>query len=335
VTDLIFQEPGVVETRQERALRRAAQLRNAFQSVFEVLAEIYRDEDWRYINDMVGRPYTGFTAFVQDQLGCAASNARRYQQGIVGLILPLQQVALPGARIPVTSTDVVRLGVAGARVVVEEAPAALEDKRDPDAQTEALRELIDSVAKRSTDPGFGPVRESTVPASPLGALVPAEVPDEWERTGPTAERHEAEVADFAHNGAELPREDTATVGVEANKPGSADDRPVWVSESPNKTPCPEPVPARPVWDVVPAEPAVIEDGPVATGAIESSNGASSVVDPDAARDLEAAIATILAVGDPALVAERLHSSAAAELAPRCLASGQRLVRLGQLLRTLS
>lgn len=54
-------------------LRRAQQLHDAFQTAFEVLAEIYRDEDWRYINDGAGRPYAGFTAFVQDQLGCAAS----------------------------------------------------------------------------------------------------------------------------------------------------------------------------------------------------------------------------------------------------------------------
>mgnify|MGYP000393802368 CR=1 FL=1 len=71
-----------METRQERALRRAQQLHNAFQTAFEVLAEIYRDEDWKFINDAAGRPYSGFTAFVQDQMGCAASNARRYQQAI-------------------------------------------------------------------------------------------------------------------------------------------------------------------------------------------------------------------------------------------------------------
>lgn len=200
-TDLVFQEPGVVETRQERALRRAQQLHNAFQTAFEVLAEIYRDEDWRYINDGAGRPYAGFTAFVQDQLGCAASNARRYQQGIVGLILPLQELTAPGTRIPVTSSDVARLGATGARVVIEEAPGALEGLTEPDAQTDALRDLIDTVTQRSTAPGFGPLRESlTPPASPLGALVPAEIPDVVDddarrppaprvRTGASSSRH--------------------------------------------------------------------------------------------------------------------------------------------------
>ena len=119
-------EAGELETRQERAVRRTVALRTAFQTVFETLADIYRDEDWRYVNDANDRPYNGFTAFVADQLGCASSNARRYQQGIVGLILPLQELVSPGARVPVTSADVARLGVAGARVVIEEAQDALQ-----------------------------------------------------------------------------------------------------------------------------------------------------------------------------------------------------------------
>jgi len=335
VTDLIFQEPGVVETRQQRALRRAAQLHHAFQSVFEVLAEIYRDEDWRYINDMVGRPYTGFTAFVQDQLGCAASNARRYQQGIVGLILPLQQVVLPGARIPVTSSDVVRLGVAGARVVVEEAPAALDGKRDPDAQTDALRELIDSVAKKSTALGFGPVRESALPASPLGALVPAEVPDEWATTAAAPSDgpgHGPEVARTANSGAEPPSHGVAPVDFDAPAAGSGDDQPVWVSQSATNAASPAPSSPTPAQD---AKPVAASDERAPNGAALSTNDALAVDGPTTASDLEAAIATILAVGDPAVLAEQLHSSAGAELAPRCLASGQRLVRLGQLLRTLA
>ena len=77
--DVVAHDAGALETRQERALRRATLLRNAFQSVFETLADIYRDEDWKYINDPGGRPYAGFTAFVAEQLGCASSNARRYQ----------------------------------------------------------------------------------------------------------------------------------------------------------------------------------------------------------------------------------------------------------------
>ncbi|MEX7470619.1 hypothetical protein AB4Z39_13030 [Mycobacterium adipatum] len=307
-TGLVFQEPGIVETRQERALRRAQQLHNAFQTAFEVLAEIYRDEDWKFINDAAGRPYSGFTAFVQDQMGCAASNARRYQQGIVGLILPLQELTAPGARIPVTSSDVARLGVTGSRVVVEEAPAVLEGVTDPDAQTGALRELIDSVAQRSTAPGFGPLYESTTPpapASPLGALVPAQVPedadDDTDDTAPrppTADHGWAQPHD--DDGPPWEQEDTA----HQPKAATAD------AASPRPTPPLGPAPA--------ASP---NAHPGDTAQIMA--------------DLEAAIAAVMAAGDPTALAEQLSSGDGAALAPKCLASGQRLMRLGQLLRSLA
>ena len=295
--ELVFQEPGVIETRQERALRRAEQLHNAFQTAFEVLAEIYRDEDWRYINDGAGRPYAGFTAFVQDQLGCAASNARRYQQGIVGLILPLQELTTPGTRIPVTSSDVARLGVTGARVIIEQAPSALEGITEPDAQTDALRELIDSVTQRTTDPGFGPLTEaSTTPTeSPLGALVPASVPDDHTPSAPASYSFEQPPSDSP------PWDD---------EPGAA--APAVQQPTPSEaTPAAASEPAPPVPATEPAAPAQV------------------------LIDLEAAIAAVMAAGEPTALAEQLSGGPAAALAPKCLASGQRLVRLGQLLRSLT
>lgn len=315
-TDLVFQEPGVVETRQERALRRAQQLHNAFQTAFEVLAEIYRDEDWRYINDGAGRPYAGFTAFVQDQLGCAASNARRYQQGIVSLILPLQELTAPGTRIPVTSSDVARLGVTGARVVIEEAPGALEGITEPDAQTDALRDLIDTVTQRSTAPGFGPLRESLTPsASPLGALVPAEIPDDVDddtqltSAGSTSpDRHQRQ-----------PAPSTPPWDVDETPPTSADDT------SPPAAPtavAPSATPAAPA-----AEKLLTSDDDTAP---KQGAAAAQVL-----IDLEAAITAVMAAGDPTALAEQLCDGQGAHLAPKCLASGQRLVRLGQLLRSLT
>ncbi|OMC24287.1 hypothetical protein A5739_24900 [Mycobacterium colombiense] len=52
-------------------------------------------------------------------------------------------------------------------------------------------------------------------------------------------------------------------------------------------------------------------------------------------DLEAAIAAVMAAGEPTALAEQLSGGPGAALAPKCLASGQRLVRLGQLLRSLT
>ncbi|MBY0285678.1 MAG: hypothetical protein K2X52_00790 [Mycobacteriaceae bacterium] len=306
-TGLVFQEPGIVETRQERALRRAQQLHNAFQTAFEVLAEIYRDEDWKFINDAAGRPYTGFTAFVQDQMGCAASNARRYQQGIVGLILPLQELTAPGARIPVTSSDVARLGVTGSRVVVEEAPAALDGVTDPDAQTDVLRDLIDSVAQRSTAPGFGPLNESSkppAPPSPLGALVPAEVPDDTDD----------ELDDPAP---------PAAVGTAPGWTDPDDAGPPWETDTADHRP---PAAANERSEDRP------QSSSPAAGASDHARtpGATQVL-----ADLEAAITAVMAAGDPTALAEHFSIGEGAALAPKCLASGQRLVRLGQLLRSLA
>jgi len=318
-------EVGELETRQERAVRRTDALRTAFQTVFETLSEIFRDEDWRYVNDANDRPYSGFTAFVSDQLGCASSNARRYQQGIVGLILPLQELVSPGARIPVTSADVARLGVAGARVVIEEAQDILQGITDVEEQTAALRELIDSVAKRSTVPGFGPVVSSTVTESPLGALVPAALPELPASPG---------VPDDAGEG--FPDADAARAGEASNRPPDGDqsgdaleDETVWVSKSPE--PAAEPRPAGPAG-TSPAAGSVIdfgttdsEDGPTAPPAV-----GGAVI-----KELEAAIEAILAADDPASLAESIPRTVGVHLAADCVAAAQRLARLGQLLRSLA
>ena len=48
-----------------------------------------------------------------------------------------------------------------------------------------------------------------------------------------------------------------------------------------------------------------------------------------------AFAAVMAAGEPTALAEQLSGGPGAALAPKCLASGQRLVRLGQLLRSLT
>lgn len=315
-------EAGELETRQERAVRRTTALRTAFQTVFETLADIYRDEDWRYVNDANDRPYNGFTAFVSDQLGCASSNARRYQQGIVGLILPLQELVSPGARIPVTSADVARLGLAGARVVIEEAQDALQGITDLEEQTAILRELIDSVAKRSTVPGFGPVISSTVTESPLGALVPAALPQL--PAGPN--RFDDHGGDTPDNAPPWPPEATPTRGAAGGEEADQD-APVWVSESPDPVPAARPTPPA----APPAAGSVIDFGSANPGEEPAAPGPTAA----AVKGLEAAIEAILAADDPASLAERIPRTVGAHLAADCVAAAQRLARLGQLLRSLA
>ncbi len=144
---------GEVETPQERALRRVTLLRSAFQSVFETLTDIYRDEDWRYLRNRQGLHYSDFGHFVRDQLGGSASNARRYRQGVEMLVAPLQELAGPDTRVPVTPHDVAQLGQGGARQVVSDAAGRLGGVSGAAERTTVLRELIDSaIASRRHSP---------------------------------------------------------------------------------------------------------------------------------------------------------------------------------------
>lgn len=172
-----FRPAADLETPVERAQRRAAALAASVTDVLRTLADIYRDEDWRHLTDSQGNPYTGFTAFLQDHLGGSSSNARRYQQGITGLILPLQQLTAADTLIPITSADIARLGQAGAQAVIDEAPEALDGLDEPAAQTQALRGLIDRIAQRKVasppsprpEPAPGSLVPSSIPAHAIGA----------------------------------------------------------------------------------------------------------------------------------------------------------------------
>lgn len=195
-----FRPAADLETPVERAHRRAAALAASVTDVLRTLADMYRDEDWRHLTDSHGNPYTGFTAFLQDHLGGSSSNARRYQQGITGLILPLQQLTAPDTLIPITSADIARLGQAGAQAVIDEAPDALDGLDEPADQTQALRGLIDRIAQRKVpsppsarpEPAAGSLVPSSIPATATGALSVGE-PRSWaaETTLPGLARHPA------------------------------------------------------------------------------------------------------------------------------------------------
>lgn len=162
-----------VETREERAARRVQQLRRAVAGVLDILAEIYRDDDWRHLVDAEGQGYRTFAGFIQDQLGGSASGARRYQQGIVNLIVPLQEIVGCEAALPVTSTDIARLGQAGARTVVAAAPAAVEGQAD---RVGAVRSLIDAVISGAVPMVAADADGDGVIEGGVGDLVPTEVP---------------------------------------------------------------------------------------------------------------------------------------------------------------
>ena len=213
---------------------------------------------------------------------------------------------MPGARIPVTSADVARLGVAGARVVIEEAPSVLEGIDDCDEQTAALRELIDEVAKRSTVPGFGPVRES-LSDSPLGALVPAVMP---------------ELPGGSQSGAAFEDSDER-----ADRGGAGGFGGLGGGEESGR-------PERDNAARDSAAPMPAKSSEISFGSDEVPDAASTV-SVGALASLEAAITAVLATDDPATVAEQVPRGAGATWAVDCMAAAQRLARLGQLLRSLA
>ncbi|BBX30654.1 hypothetical protein GCM10009632_47780 [Mycolicibacterium alvei] len=316
MSDLAFRPAGEVELPAERAQRRAAALTSSVSTMFRTLAEIYRDEDWRHLSDHAGAPYTTFTGFVQDHLGVAGSYARRYQQGITGLILPLQELALPGTQIPVTSADVARLGLAGAQAVVDQAPAVLADLTESSEQTTALRELIDRLVAQ---PPAGATPAADVPA--LGNLVPTEIPEQSSNFTPT-------------------KEETSSAEV-AGPPWSdstGDEGPPWAISTPEDVDADDerstiaaPRAANADTDSEDTEDvggshSPPDDEPAAG---ESSSGASAN-----SSELAEAIATVLR-SDPVALARTASPAMRESLASNAVVAAQRLSRLGQLLHSLT
>lgn len=169
---------GAVETAQERARRRVDELSRAVSGVLEVLAVIYRDEDWRYLCDRNGVSYNDFGTFVRDQLGGSASNARRYRQGVEMLVAPLQELVGPDTRVPVTPHDVARLGQHGARQVLDGAAERLGEASCAGERTAVLRELIDAaIAERLHSPGAVIDEDDVLPPLPPAQLPPPATTD--------------------------------------------------------------------------------------------------------------------------------------------------------------
>ena len=130
----------------EQAKFRLRQLQRTFDSVLDVLADMHRDEDWRYLTDASGNPYASFTAMLVGEMQMSDSWARRQQQ-VIQMVLPLRELTHPDARIPITAADVVALGQRGTEHVRVHAPDVLAGVEDPREQERALRGLIESTRR--------------------------------------------------------------------------------------------------------------------------------------------------------------------------------------------
>lgn len=132
----------------EQARWRLDQLQASFSSTLLILADMHQDEDWRYLTDSTGTPYSSFTAMLSTELEISESWARRQQQGVVDLVLPLRKITHPDTRIPVSSRDVAILGKRGAEYVCEHAERTLTGVLEPRQQEKALRQLLDDTRSR-------------------------------------------------------------------------------------------------------------------------------------------------------------------------------------------
>lgn len=295
-----------VETAQERAVRRVDELARAVSGVLEVLAAIYRDEDWRYLRDRCGEPYRDFVGFVRDKLGGSESNARRYRQGVETLVAPLLEITGAEVRIPVTPNDVAVLGVSGASRVIEAAPGRLEGVGSAEERTAALRELIDTV--------IGERRRRDIAADVVVDVLPSDAAPESLSAAPADEP----AAGAAAAGPATVAGQRAHVSPADEAAGSFEGR--GVGEHPHDRH--EPTDSAPIDDVIAA-------GLPAAAPAWAARGDTADVDA-----LRAALEVVLRL-DPALAADALGGSGDVSSAARdCATAAQRLARLSNLLRVL-
>lgn len=145
---------------QERARARLGRLRAAFADAVEVIALMYRDEDWRHLARPDGGAYRSMAELVAHELGVAGAMARRYVQAARDFYLPLAAVAVDGTPIAITSADVRELGTAGLTDAVDRARPALAHAIDPDVSASIIDGALAAVR---AERGRVPVVDVDVP----------------------------------------------------------------------------------------------------------------------------------------------------------------------------
>lgn len=162
-----------------RAHQRRTQLHDRTASTLELLADIYRDNDWKLLADPTSNtPFRTFTNFIAAELSISPAYARRYQQTIRDLVLPVRDIAGHHAATAITLADTERLGRNGITAFLT--TLTTEPITDPDPAT-ALRERLRNATPSSASP-HPPAHTNTPGAQQLAATVPTTTPT----TNPTA-----------------------------------------------------------------------------------------------------------------------------------------------------
>lgn len=129
---------------EERAQTRFNRLSTAFSATLVIVAQMYRDEDWRYLRKDDGTPYKSLVEVCQVAMGKSVAMARRYVQGARDFYLPLSAVMVEGTRLEITSGDVATLGTDGIKSVVDEASERLREVDDPEEASSIVNETLQS-----------------------------------------------------------------------------------------------------------------------------------------------------------------------------------------------
>ena len=120
VTVLPGREVVTAEEATTRARARLAKITTSFAEVLTVVADMYRDEDWRYLTRDDGTPYSNLAEVLMDALHVSSAMAYRHIQGARDFFLPLSAITVEGTVILITSGDIKALGKSGLAGVVEE-----------------------------------------------------------------------------------------------------------------------------------------------------------------------------------------------------------------------
>lgn len=142
----------------ERAQMRLRRLTSSFADLMVTVAEMHRDEDWKYLTRPDGDAYESLPEVISDAMGVGLAMARRYRQGALDLYLPLSEVTVEGTRIEVSSADVAALGKDGSHEAVDLATERLAGVTDPEEASGIVSGTIDEV-KQSRQQSASPNAE--------------------------------------------------------------------------------------------------------------------------------------------------------------------------------
>lgn len=160
MTELVTREDGLVpeivfeaepDDPTERAQHRLRRLARSFAEVLGTIAQMHRDEDWRYVTREDGSAYTSLAEMLRDHMGVSVAMANRYVQGARDLYLPLQELVVQGTPIQITAGDVAKLGSRGAHDVVELVGERLTGEEDEYESAEVIRDSVEDVKKKRDD----------------------------------------------------------------------------------------------------------------------------------------------------------------------------------------